>query len=577
MVKDRLNFFAEIYSSHKKIFSFVVVGSLIGAGLGLLSPMLIRRLMDELLPHGISQEMILTAGALLAIYAANYFLNYKIEVVGRGMGAKIEFTMREKLFRHLLRMGYSFFDNAQSGQLLSRLVNDISEVGNLMFAIPHLFVTCSITLLGSIVLLFYLNWQLATIVTILLLLKTFSTIKLNGDMKKMFMRARENTGDLSGQISESLQGIRLVKIFSTEDRELDKMLRAGENLLSVQKISFENVGKLHGGVDFFSNVMNLTIIVLGGALISFGLMKISDLVAFLLYMMLCMRPVFQLMMLTEVYQRGMAGVERYRELMVLPESSEISSERVAKIEGAAHEQSIEFSHVNFAYENTPPIFNDFNLSIAAGEHVGIVGMTGGGKTTLCELLLGMYDLNGGKISINGRDIKTVKTESLRKEVGMIQQDTFLFSASVKENIAYGREDATDEEIFNAARLAEAHDFISELPKGYDTFIGERGVKLSGGQKQRIAIARMFLRNPKILILDEATSALDNETERQIQRAMQKLSENRTTITVAHRLATVRNSNRILVLEHGNITEEGSHEDLMELHGVYYNLSTNAAA
>ena len=222
-------------------------------------------------------------------------------------------------------MGYSFFDNAQSGQLLSRLVNDISEVGNLMFAIPHLFVTCSITLLGSIVLLFYLNWQLATIVTILLLLKTFSTIKLNGDMKKMFMRARENTGDLSGQISESLQGIRLVKIFSTEDRELDKMLRAGENLLSVQKISFENVGKLHGGVDFFSNVMNLTIIVLGGALISFGLMKISDLVAFLLYMMLCMRPVFQLMMLTEVYQRGMAGVERYRELMVLPESSEISS------------------------------------------------------------------------------------------------------------------------------------------------------------------------------------------------------------------------------------------------------------
>ena len=577
MVKDRLNFFAEIYSSHKKNFSFVVVGSLIAAGLGLLSPMLIRRLMDELLPHGISQELILTVGALLAIYAANYFLNYKIEVSGRSMGAKIEFTMREKLFRHLLRMGYSFFDNTQSGQLLSRLVNDISEVGNLMFAIPHLFVTCLITLFGSVVLLFYLNWQLATIVTILLLLKTFSTIKLNGNMKKMFMRARENTGDLSGQISESLQGIRLVKIFSTEDRELNKMIRAGENLLSVQKISFETVGKLHGGVDFFSNVMNLTIIVLGGALISFGLMKISDLVAFLLYMMLCMRPVFQLMMLTEVYQRGMAGVERYRELMNLPESSEISAERVAKIEGAAHEQSIEFSHVNFAYENTPPIFNDFNLSIAAGEHVGIVGMTGGGKTTLCELLLGMYDLNGGKISINGRDIKTVKTDSLRKEVGMIQQDTFLFSASVKENIAYGREDATDEEIFNAARLAEAHDFISKLPKGYDTFIGERGVKLSGGQKQRIAIARMFLRNPKILILDEATSALDNETERQIQRAMQKLSENRTTITVAHRLATVRNSNRILVLEHGTITEEGSHEDLMDLRGVYYNLSTNAAA
>ena len=340
MLKDKLKFFAESYSAHKKAFSFVVVGSLLGAGLGLLSPMLIRHVMDELLPHGISAEMILTAGALLTIYATNYFLNYKVEVVGRGMGAKIEFTMREKLFRHLLRMGYSFYDNAQSGQLLSRLVNDISEVGGLMFAIPHLFITCSITMLGSVTLLFWLNWQLATVVTALLIIKTFTTIKLNCDMKKMFMRARENTGDLSGQISESLQGIRLVKIFSNENKELDKMIRAGKNLLSIQEHSFRTIGKLHGGVEFFSNVMNLTIIVLGGALISLGQMKISDLVAFLLYMMMCMRPVFQLMMLTEVYQRGGAGKDVRLRLAVGrfadPEALALLPEHVVRL--AEHQQ-----------------------------------------------------------------------------------------------------------------------------------------------------------------------------------------------------------------------------------------------
>ena len=574
MFKGKLNFFITSYSAHKKEFLFVVFGSLYGAGLGLIAPMLIRHIIDFLLPQGISQEMILIAGLLIAIYAASYFLNYKVEVIGRGMGAKIEFTMREKLFSHLLKMSYSFYDKTQSGQLLSRLVNDIEEVGELMFAIPRLFLTCAITLLGSAALLFYLNWQLAIVVTALLFFSSWKMIFLNNDMENIFMKVQENTGDLTGLLSESLQGIRLVKTFNTENKELNKMCHAGKQLLEVKKSSFRTVGKLHEGVDFCSNVINLIIIMLGSVLISFELMKIGDMIAFLLYMMICMRPIFDLMMLTEVYQRGMAGVKRYKEIMNLPESNELSAERIAKLDDASE---IEFSHVNFGYEKNPPLFRDFSLNISAGEHVGIVGMTGGGKTTLCELILGMYDLNGGKISINGRDIKTVKTDSLRREVGMIQQETFLFSASIKENIAYGREDATDEEIIKATKLAEAHEFISSLPNGYDTFIGERGVKLSGGQKQRIAIARMFLRNPKILILDEATSALDNETEHQIQRAMQKLSENRTTITIAHRLATVRNSNRILVLEHGTIAEEGSHENLMTRRGIYYKLSNNATA
>ena len=334
MFKDSFKFFLDTYGAHKKIVAFVILGSLAGAGIGLISPMLIRYIMNELLPNGISANLAMTAGGLFVIYAANYFLNYKVEFLGRGMGAKIEFAMREKLFRHLLRMGYSFYDNAKSGQLLSRLVNDISEVGNLMFAIPHLFVTCTVTIIGATILLFYLNWQLASVVTILLILKTFQVMKMNRNMKKMFMAARENTGDLSGQISETLQGIRLVKIFNNEEKEIQKMLQVGENLLSVQEKSFGTVGKLHGGIDFFSNLMNLTITVLGSVLISINQMTISDLVAFLLYMMACMRPVFQLMMLTEIYQRGMAGVQRYKELMKLPESDEMSAERVANLEDA---------------------------------------------------------------------------------------------------------------------------------------------------------------------------------------------------------------------------------------------------
>lgn len=568
MLFKNINWFREIYQPHKKVFSFVVIGSFIVAGLGLIAPMLIRYVMNDLLPLGITTELEIVSVILLTIYILSYYLNYKVECTGRTMGAKIEYAMREKLFKHMLQMGYSYYDNVQSGQLLSRIVNDISEVGNLMFAIPHLFITCSITLVGSVSLLFYLNVQLASIVTILLIIKTFQVSRMDRDMKFTFMKARENTGDLSAEVSETLQAIRLVKAFNTEELELKKMLNAGKNLLQVQEHSFKTVGKLHGGMDFFSNLLNLTITIIGGVLVTWEFMSMSDLVAFLLYMMICMRPVFELMMMTEIYQRGMAGVYRYRELMNLPEP--INQEHKLRLPDKSC--SIEFVNVNFSYDNGTNIFDNLNLKIAEGEHVGIVGMTGGGKTTLCELMLGMYPLNGGKILIDGQDITQIESDNLHRTIGMIQQDTFLFSATVKENIAYGQSKVTESAIKNAAILAEADEFINQLPNGYDTFIGERGVKLSGGQKQRLAIARMFLRNPKILILDEATSALDNETERLVQKAMNKLSENRTTITVAHRLATVQNSDRILVIDHGYIVEEGTQEELIHQKGIYYSLS-----
>lgn len=559
--------FLDCYKPHGKMVLFVVLGSLACAALDIFFPMAIRYLMDELLPNGFSPLMLKIAAGILLLYAFSCFMNYQVESKGRTMGARIEYALRQKLFSHVMRLGYAYHDSTRSGQLLSRIVNDISEVGNLMFAIPHLAVVCSVTIIGSIALLFYLNWQLALVVAFLLLAKTYESLQLNRRMKQMFMQTRVSTGDMNGQLSESLQGIRLVKAFHAEEQEMEKLELSGGALLQAESDAFRVVGKMHSGMDFFSNATNLVVTVVGAIFISLGWMTVSDLVAFLLYIMACMRPVFQVMMLTEVYQKGMAGFERYRELMEVAEPSEESrKEPLASPRG-----EIRFDHVGFSYEGGTPVFRDFNLCIQPKERIGIVGTTGGGKTTLCELIMGFYELDEGSISIDGTDIRRIRMDDLRKSVGIIQQEIFLFSASVRENIAYGKPDATEEEILKAAELSEAHSFIKELPQGYDTFIGERGVKLSGGQRQRIAIARMFLRNPRILVLDEATSALDNETERQIQKAMQMLSRDRTTITVAHRLATVRNADRILVLEHGVIVEEGSHEELMKRKGIYYGL------
>ena len=566
--------FWDAYAAHKRTALFVAVGSLVGAGLELAFPMAIRYMMNDILPAGFSAELLWLAGGLLLLYTLSYALGCRVEYVGHAMGAEIEHELRQKLFRHMLRLSSSFYDNARSGQLLSRAVSDISEIGRLMFAIPRLLTVCIVTMAGSTALLFWLNPLLASVVALLLSFKLYEAVEVNRRMKAMFMEARVKTGDLSGQLSESLQGIRLIKAFRGEDTELRKMTEAGEALLAVQRDSFRIAGRMHSGLAFFSNLTNLAVTVVGGLLISLGQMTFSDLVAFLLYMMSFMRPIIQIIMFTEDYQRGMAGFLRLEEIMATPESDEVSEGRVAELGRAAGD--ISFDHVSFGYNESARVFEDFSLRIAPGESVGIVGTSGGGKTTLCELLLGLYEPDGGSISVDGRDIRTLRIDSLRREIGMLQQDVFLFSASVRDNIAYGRPEATGEEIREAARLAEADGFIEALPDGYDTFVGERGVKLSGGEKQRIAIARMFLRDPQILILDEATSALDNETERQVQRAIRRLAENRTTITVAHRLATVRDADRILVLERGRIAEEGTHESLVRRQGLYYELYRQAA-
>lgn len=561
-----LKIFLSCYKNYKGVLLFIILGSLTASLLDLFLPMGIRYILNELLPIGDIKSILYCAAILFLLYVLSFFLSSAVFARGRAMGAGIEYDLRLKLFRHVLNMKFSYFDNVVTGRLLSRLVSDIAEIGELMFTIPHLLIVCLITMLGTICMLFYINPYLASVVSLLLIFKAYEAVVINKRMKASFSDTRAKTADITACISESLAAIRLVKAFKGEEQELNKLRSSGAQLLDVQRKTFKIVGRMNASLSFFSNTTNLVIIVLGGVLTAKNAMNLSDLIAFLLYMMLFMKPVFQLTLLTEVYQRGMAGFSRYLELM----NEKVEIDRVAEKKPMPCGK-IEFQNVSFAYENGKSVLKNFNLTIKAGEITAIVGPTGSGKSTLCQLLLRFYEPTSGRILIDGIDIREYSLYQLRGFIGIMQQDVFLFSGSVKENIAYGAPTADLAAIENAAALAKADKFIAALPQKYDTNIGERGVKLSGGQKQRLAIARIFLKNPPILILDEATSALDNETEKQVQRALDTLSNARTTLIIAHRLAAIRQADKIIVLDKGEIVESGTHSELMNNKNLYYQL------
>lgn len=556
------------YAPYQNILFFVIAGSVLTAGLEISFPMIVRYILEDILPAGDMVRLVHTAAVLFILYVVCLCSSFCVSYFGRSMGTHIENDLRCRLFSHIESMSFSFFDNAKTGQLLSRIISDISEIGDLVFQMPNLIMVCLITMCGSAFFLFYINWQLAIFVLFLILLKTAGTMILNRRMKETFRIAREKMGLVSSQAMESLNAIRLVQSFCNEAVELKKFVAASDKLRRAQQRTFMFEAYLTSSVIFFSNLTNLVIIAAGSFFIMLGVMSLGDLVAFLMYLMVFIRPIMQLTMLTERYQRGLAGYRRYEELMAIEPDV---ADKTDAVEAGVIEGRVAFEDVSFSYNGKDLVLRRFSLDIPRGKTVAIVGPTGAGKSSVASLLLRFYDIQSGCITLDGRDIRQYTLASLRRSIGIVQQDVFLFSDSIRENIAYGRPDATEQEIIEAAKLADAHEFIMKLPDGYDSAIGERGVKLSGGQKQRLAIARVFLKNPPVLILDEATSALDNETERRIQQALQDLSHNRTTLVIAHRLATIRHADSIVVLTKEGICEQGTHGELMERKGLYYEL------
>ena len=559
------------YTPYRKTLISVVIGSVLTAGMEITFPMIVRYILEVILP---AQNMILlahTAALLFLLYVICLVISFCVAYFGKGMGANIENDLRCNLFAHIESMSFSFFDNAKIGQLISRIISDISEIGQLTFQLPNLIMVCAITMVGSAFFLFYINWQLAIFVLFLIFLKTMGTIILNKRMKETFRKARERIGQLSAKAMESLNAIRLIQSFCNEHLEWVKFRKASNLVNQSQKKTFLFEAYLMSSVVFFSNLTNLVIIAAGSFFIMLGVMSLGDLVAFLMYLMVFIKPIMQLTMLTEQYQRGIAGFGRYEELMDIMPSVEGGWKdlRLADVKG-----HVTFKNIDFAYDTSRQILHDFSLDIKPGETVAIVGATGVGKSSIGSLLPRFYDVQKGEILLDGVNIKEYSLASLRRAIGIVQQDVFLFSDSLWDNISFGREGATHADIIRAAEQADADVFIRNLPEGYDSFIGERGVKLSGGQKQRISIARVFLKNPPVLILDEATSALDNETEQKVQKALQALAKNRTTIVIAHRLATIRYADRIVVLTQEGIAEMGTHDELMAKMGAYYELYTS---
>ena len=560
-----LKIFIRYIAHHKKLFAIDMVCAVIVAVIDLVFPYVSRQSMRELLPQKLYTTFFVIMGVVVAAYLLKSLLYYVITVLGHKMGVLTEADMRRDLFTHMQDLSCSFFDKNRTGVLLSRVVSDLFEVTELAHHGPENIIICSLTIVGALIIMFTMQWRLALVLAIVLPLTLWFTLSQRFRMKKANIEVKKKTAEITAAIESSISGVRTAKAFANEDRESEKFDRANALFRSAKTEYYRAMACFQSGMEFTGGIAQVVAIAVGGLLIMRGEMSYVDLITFSLYISVFISPIRRLTQFSEIYMQGMAGFGRFLEIMNTepavtdaPDAKELKDVR----------GEVEYRDVCFSYGNGVEVLKNVSFRVPPGGSLALVGPSGGGKTTLCSLLPRFYDVTGGAVLVDGQDVRTLTQESLRRAVGVIQQDVFLFAGTVRENIRYGRPDATDKEVVEAAVRAEIHEEILLMPDGYDSFIGERGVMLSGGQKQRIAIARVFLKNPKILVLDEATSALDTVTEQRIQASFDELSRGRTTITIAHRLSTVRNADCIAVVEDEHIAEMGSHDELLAKNGVY---------